>query len=152
MLWWNASHSFSPRLNFLAIIRSLTFHLCRQHARNPSCTNLLISKNINNANHTFLWNSDLDSKLSLSNSPILFSHFAKSFHVKSICCCYRALISLFITQIRFSSFAIFTSIGLTTHSAHVNTVTSIHSFHTLVKFDWSNSFCRPKLNHGMMLK
>jgi hypothetical protein len=58
----------------------------------------------------------------------------------------------FVTQLGLSSFAIFTSLGPTTHSAHVNTTITIDNLHTSVTFDWSNAFCSQELNHGTLLK
>jgi len=84
-----------------------------------------------------------------SYPPIFLHHFINLFLVKLIGCCHR---SLFVTQIQFSWFAIFASVGPTTHSAYVNTVITVNNLHTSVNFDWKDSFSSQKLNHGTLLK
>jgi hypothetical protein len=83
---------------------------------------------------------------------IFLNHFINLFLVKLIGRCHRSSSSLFVTQIIFSWLAIFASVGPTTLSAYVNTIITIKNLHTLVNFDWRDSFSSQKLNHGTLLK
>jgi len=53
-------------------VKSLSFHICREHGEERICTNLPVFKNISNVIHTFLWNANFTSKISLSDQTNFF--------------------------------------------------------------------------------
>ena len=57
----------------LANFKSLSFHPCHEHIRNPLCKNLLISKNINKVTHMFLLNGNFDSNFFLTDLKSFFN-------------------------------------------------------------------------------
>jgi hypothetical protein len=114
------------------------FQLCHQHARNPSYTNLLILKYINNVTHIFLRNTNLDRNFSLSGPLIVLTQFIKLFLVKVIGCCHMSSTLLFVTQISSSWFTILTFFGPVTHSAHTNTVITTDNLHFAANSNWTD--------------
>lgn len=106
------------RQKLLADFKSLSFHLCRMHAKNASHTHLPIYKNINNVNPTSLRNANFDNKFSPSDATIFLDQSIS--HVTAETCpLLTSSFPLVVTHL-----AIFASVGPTTHSGHVSTIIS----------------------------
>lgn len=134
--------------------KSLSFHPCHEHIRNPLCKNLLISKNNNKVTHVFLWNANFDGNFWLIWRFSLifpFNQFINLVPTKYSDYCHRLSNSLSITKFGLPSFAIFPPHGPVMHSAHINTIITLNNLQKSMTFGWSNALYTQELNHSKLL-
>ena len=133
-------------------VKSLSFHICREHGEERICTNLPVFKNISNVIHTFLWNANFTSKISLSDQTnFFFDQFINPSPAKFIGCCYRSSNSLSHKSDFAASLFYICSHNDAQCSVNIRTITK-NNLHISVNLGWSKAFCSPKLNHGTPLK